>query len=243
MRRCEHISPTNGHQGTCPTTHILQDYSTGTRASINQAGGRLTARSRQVSKPRDSGVERYDHYNIQSRGFETSWDLHEYEQTTLVGTQTASKTYQIPNERVFKFRGIYSSLHHLYAIMVVLISINRYIAFACSMFCLFCLNLHQSQTASTNHSQDTRSTPVNTMCWFNIKTPSCRYLDFHYKDETVVRPYYLCNGNFYTGKMVTLYWIVPSLSQVLGTGLCCGLCRCEHCISSCRYIWYKSIYL
>ena len=68
-------------------------------ASIHKADGRLTARSREVSKPRDSGLnfsnrseiwqtprqhryrdacqisERYDHYNIQSRGFETSRDL------------------------------------------------------------------------------------------------------------------------------------------------------------------------
>ena len=69
------------------------------RASIHQAHGRLTARSREVSKPRDSGLdrsnsskiwqafrqprcrnacqnsERYDHCNIQSHGFETSRDL------------------------------------------------------------------------------------------------------------------------------------------------------------------------
>ena len=69
------------------------------RASIHQAVRRLTARSREVSKPRDSGLnfsnrseiwqvprqrccrgacqisERYDNCNIQSRGFETSRDL------------------------------------------------------------------------------------------------------------------------------------------------------------------------
>ena len=68
-------------------------------ASIRRAVGRLTARSREVSKPRDSGLnfsnrseiwqvprqhccrgacqisELYDHCNIQSRGFETSRDL------------------------------------------------------------------------------------------------------------------------------------------------------------------------
>ena len=71
----------------------------GTKASIYKAGGRLTTRYREVSKPRDSGLdlsnrseiwqapgrhgcrdasqisERDDHYNIQSRGFETSRDL------------------------------------------------------------------------------------------------------------------------------------------------------------------------
>ena len=68
-------------------------------ASIHQAVRRLTARSREVSKPRDSGLnfsnrseiwqvprqrycrgacqisERYDHCNIRSCGFETSRDL------------------------------------------------------------------------------------------------------------------------------------------------------------------------
>ena len=63
----------------------------------SQRDERLTARFRQISKPRDSGLdlfnhsdiwqvvrqqdcrdagqisERYDHYNIQSRGFKTSW--------------------------------------------------------------------------------------------------------------------------------------------------------------------------
>ena len=68
-------------------------------AFIHLADGRLTARSREVTKPRDSGLdfsnrsairrahrqqscryacqisEQYDHYNIQSRGSETSWEL------------------------------------------------------------------------------------------------------------------------------------------------------------------------
>ena len=67
--------------------------------SIHWADGRLTARSRKISKPRDSSLDfsnrfeswqvlrqqgcrdacqilqRYDHYNIQARGFETSSDL------------------------------------------------------------------------------------------------------------------------------------------------------------------------
>ena len=68
-------------------------------SSIHQTGGRLTARSREVWKPRDSGLnfsnrhgiwqahrqhccrdvcqisKRYDHYNAKSRRFETSQDL------------------------------------------------------------------------------------------------------------------------------------------------------------------------
>ena len=64
------------------------------RAPIDQEDGCLTARSREDSKLRDSGLdianrykiwqatvllrcreisERYDHYNIQSHGFESSW--------------------------------------------------------------------------------------------------------------------------------------------------------------------------
>ena len=62
-----------------------------TWAFIHLTVRRLTARSREVSKPRDSCLdfsnrseiwkpsrqisERYDHYNTQSRGFETSRDL------------------------------------------------------------------------------------------------------------------------------------------------------------------------
>ena len=70
------------------------------RSSIHLADGSLTIRYREVSKPRDSGFdfpialkfdshlsssacraascqisERYDHYNIQSHGFEASRDL------------------------------------------------------------------------------------------------------------------------------------------------------------------------
>ena len=68
-------------------------------AFIDSTNGRLTSKSREVSKPRDWGLnfanhsdiwqaprqqrcrdacqisERYDHYNIQSPGFETSRDL------------------------------------------------------------------------------------------------------------------------------------------------------------------------
>ena len=36
-----------------------------------------------------------------------------------------------------------------------------------------------------------------------------RYIYFHYKDKTVVRPFYLYNGNSYTGKSASLYWDGP----------------------------------
>ena len=39
-----------------------------------------------------------------------------------------------------------------------------------------------------------------------------RYEDFHYKDETVVRPSYLYNGNSYTGKTTPLYWDGPRMA-------------------------------
>ena len=35
-----------------------------------------------------------------------------------------------------------------------------------------------------------------------------KYEDLHYKDKRVVRPSHLYNGNFYTGKIASLYWIV-----------------------------------
>ena len=78
--------------------HIMECISS-IRASIHQADGRLTARSRKFSKSRDSCLditnrfeiwqaprqrgcrdacqisERCDHYNIQSHGFDTSRDL------------------------------------------------------------------------------------------------------------------------------------------------------------------------
>ena len=36
-----------------------------------------------------------------------------------------------------------------------------------------------------------------------------RYGDYHYKDKSVLRPSYLCNGNSYTGKMASSYWDGP----------------------------------
>ena len=51
-----------------------------------------------------------------------------------------------------------------------------------------------------------------------------RYGDSHYKDETVVRPSYLYNGNPYTAKMISLYWdgplnILEKWSQQHGSSL------------------------
>ena len=43
--------------------------------------------------------------------------------------------------------------------------------------------------------------------WFNIKMSSYQYRKSHCGDKTVVRWSYLHNGNSYTGKMSSLYWI------------------------------------
>ena len=40
----------------------------------------------------------------------------------------------------------------------------------------------------------------------NIKTVFFRYMDFHYKDKTVMRLSYLYNGNPQTRTMTSLYW-------------------------------------
>ena len=47
-------------------------------------------------------------------------------------------------------------------------------------------------------------TPVGCL---NIKTFYPGYWESHYKDKTVVRQSYLCNGNNYSGKMILSYWI------------------------------------
>ena len=41
------------------------------------------------------------------------------------------------------------------------------------------------------------------------------YGDVHYKDETVVRPSHLYNGNLYSSKMTSLYWDDPQISGCL----------------------------
>ena len=45
--------------------------------------------------------------------------------------------------------------------------------------------------------------------WFNIKMSFYQYRKSHCGDKTIARSFYLHNGIFYTGKMVSLYWISP----------------------------------
>ena len=54
--------------------------------------------------------------------------------------------------------------------------------------------------------------------WFNIKISSYQYRKSHCGDKTVVRSSYLHNGISYTGKMTSLYWISPLVSQHLLVG-------------------------
>ena len=43
--------------------------------------------------------------------------------------------------------------------------------------------------------------------WVNIKMSSYQYRESYCGDKTILRPSYLLNGSFYTGKMTSLYWI------------------------------------
>ena len=43
--------------------------------------------------------------------------------------------------------------------------------------------------------------------WFNINMTSYQYRKSHCGDKTILRPSYLHNGIFHTGKMSSLYWI------------------------------------
>ena len=43
--------------------------------------------------------------------------------------------------------------------------------------------------------------------WLNIKMSSYQYRKSHCGDKTILRPPYLHNGNSYTGKTTSLYWI------------------------------------
>ena len=49
--------------------------------------------------------------------------------------------------------------------------------------------------------------------WFNIKMSSYQYRKSHCGDKTILRPSYLHNGIFYTGKKISLYWIRPQTSS------------------------------
>ena len=44
---------------------------------------------------------------------------------------------------------------------------------------------------------------------FNIKTLSYQYRNYPYKCKMVVRPSHLYNGNSYTDKTTSLYWVDP----------------------------------
>ena len=50
---------------------------------------------------------------------------------------------------------------------------------------------------------------------FNIKMTSYLYRKSHCGDKTILRPSYLHNGIFYTGKMISLYWIKALVSITL----------------------------
>ena len=43
-----------------------------------------------------------------------------------------------------------------------------------------------------------------------------QYRNSHSGDEAVVRPSYLHNGNFYTGKSAASYWMHPLFSAAVG---------------------------
>ena len=45
--------------------------------------------------------------------------------------------------------------------------------------------------------------------WFNKKMTSYQYRKSRCGDKTILRPPYLHNGIYYTGKMPSLYWISP----------------------------------
>ena len=51
--------------------------------------------------------------------------------------------------------------------------------------------------------------------WFNIKMTSYQYRKSHCGDKTILRPSYLHNGIFFSGKMSSLYWIRAQITCVL----------------------------
>ena len=61
-----------------------------------------------------------------------------------------------------------------------------------------------------NNGADNCLLPGSTVSPSQHKDRLSRYVDFHYKDKTVVRPFYLYNGDPYTGKM-TSYWDSPQI--------------------------------
>ena len=58
-----------------------------------------------------------------------------------------------------------------------------------------------------------RTCVPETVPQFNIKMPSYQYRKSHCGDKTVVRSSYLHNGNSYTSKTTSLYWIRAQVSR------------------------------
>ena len=52
--------------------------------------------------------------------------------------------------------------------------------------------------------------------WFNIKMSSYEYRKSHCGDKTVIRSSYLHNGNSFTGKITSLYWIRAQVTSPPG---------------------------
>ena len=72
------------------------------------------------------------------------------------------------------------------------------------------INVAQDNNIHSLCSKITISCPkfkLKSGAWFNIKMPSYQYRKSHCEDKTILRPSYLHNGIFYTGKMTSLYWI------------------------------------
>ena len=63
-----------------------------------------------------------------------------------------------------------------------------------------------------------RTCVPETGSWFNIKMSSYQYRKSHCGDKTIVRSSDLPNGISYTGKMTSLYWFSPQVSNA-GTSI------------------------
>ena len=49
--------------------------------------------------------------------------------------------------------------------------------------------------------------------WFNIKMSSYQYRKSHYREKTILRPFYLHNGISYTDKMISGPWSISNAYQ------------------------------
>ena len=72
------------------------------------------------------------------------------------------------------------------------------------------LNWHCPQIPSNLYtwkdSVDTETGPQGPRALSQYKDSLSRFVDFHYKDKTVMRPCYPYNGNSYTGETTSLYY-------------------------------------